>query len=164
MPKIQTIAELKKQLSAKRKALTVLAAQRKKLAGRLAAVEKKIATLTGEAPAGKPPRKKRAKAAKKKVSRKRKVAKKATTEVKRAKKAVKKTARKPKRATGKPLVNYIKEVLAPAKEGMRAKDVAAAVVKAGYPTKSKSFYGIVAATLADTKAVKRLKRGVYALK
>lgn len=66
------------------------------------------------------------------------------------------------RATGKPLIEYVRAVLAKAPQGMRAKDVASAVTKAGYRSFSKDFYGIVATTLRD-KRFKRLHRGVYTL-
>jgi len=68
-----------------------------------------------------------------------------------------------RRATGKPLVKYIEDVLGKAGHSMRAKDVASAVTKAGYPSQAKDFYGIVAATLRDKKHFKRLRRGVYTL-
>ena len=46
---------------------------------------------------------------------------------------------------------------------MMAKDVTAAVLKAGYPTKSKDFYGIVAATLREDPSFTKVRRGVYRL-
>lgn len=65
---------------------------------------------------------------------------------------------------GKPLTAYIAEVLKAATgKGMRAKDIATEVKQAGYPTSSKAFYGIVAATLRDKKKFKKLGRGVYTL-
>ncbi len=57
----------------------------------------------------------------------------------------------------------MRDVLAKAGNGMRAINVAKAVLGAGYKTFSKDFYGIVAATLRDRKNFKRLRRGVYAL-
>lgn len=66
------------------------------------------------------------------------------------------------RATGKPLVEYVRAVLGKAPQGMRAKDVTSAVRKAGYRSFSKDFYGIVATTLRD-KRFKKLRRGVYTL-
>jgi len=62
----------------------------------------------------------------------------------------------------KPLVDFVAGVLAGSK-GMRVKEVAAAVKKAGYKTNSKDFYGIVATTLRDKKFAK-VSRGVYTVK
>ena len=79
----------------------------------------------------------------------------------------KKTASKAKKArkmpkNTKPLVDFVADVLAGSK-GMRVKEVAAAVKKAGYKTNSKDFYGIVATTLRDPKFPK-VSRGVYTVK
>ncbi|MFW6065319.1 MAG: hypothetical protein ACOC9S_00730 [Planctomycetota bacterium] len=65
---------------------------------------------------------------------------------------------------GKPLVEYIKDVLKKHPEGMRVKEIEQAVRKAGYKTSSKDFYGIIASTVRDTKNFKKIKRGVYTLK
>jgi len=46
---------------------------------------------------------------------------------------------------------------------MRVKEVVPAVKKAGYKTRSKDFYGIVATALREDKRFKRLGRGVYAV-
>jgi len=64
---------------------------------------------------------------------------------------------------GKPLVECIKDVLAGSKGGMRVKDIASAVQKAGYKTKAKDFYRIVAATVQGDD-FKKLGRGIYTLK
>jgi hypothetical protein len=128
-----TIAELKKELRVKERVVGRLMWRRKKLAARLASLDRKILSLGGQvslAGGGTGPGRK---------------------------------ARRRRRATGKPLVKYIEAVLAKSKTGMRAKDVTKAVVKAGYPTASKSFYGIVATALRDTSKFKRLGRGVYTL-
>ena len=63
----------------------------------------------------------------------------------------------------KPLIEYIKDVLAKAKDGMRVKDAMAAVQKAGYKTHSRDFYGLVATALRDGPFLK-VSRGVYRLK
>ena len=82
-----------------------------------------------------------------------------------AKRAAKKTVRRArKRATGKPLTEYIREVLAQAAAPMRVRDIMTAVSKAGYRSASKDFYNIVAATVRDPKSFQRIKRGVYKLK
>ncbi len=74
-----------------------------------------------------------------------------------------KTTRQARRATGKPLVEYLRKALGKASKGMRPVDIARSVREAGYKTYSKDFYGIVAAALRDKKNFKRMKRGVYAL-
>ena len=134
-PRTKSIAELRRELKAKERALGRLASRRKKLAARLAVLDRRIASLGGAAPAT------GARAGGRRT----------------------KGRRGRKRATGKPLVKYIRAALGRAKGGMRAKDVTKAVVKAGYPTCSKDFYGIVAAALRDKSHFKRLKRGIYTL-
>lgn len=137
-PRTRTIAELRRELRAKERALGRLVSRRKILAAHLAALDRRIASLNGAAlsvgagAGGKRARRRRGRGRR-------------------------------RRATGKPLVSYIQAVLGKAKGGLRAKDVMKAVVKAGYPTCSKDFYGIVAAALRDTSKFKRLKRGVYTL-
>jgi hypothetical protein len=141
-----SIQELRRQLAARKAQLTKALAERKKLAARLAALDRDIAALGGKAPSRRgrkgPKAKPKARAGKKK-----------------GKAAAKKTVRK--RATGRPLVEYIVDVLANAKDGMRIKNVMAAVKKAGYKSLSKDFYGIVAATLRDDKRFAKVSRGVY---
>jgi chromosome segregation ATPase len=139
-----SIQELRRQLAARKAQLTKAQAARKKLAARLAALDKDIAALGGKAPSGRGRKgpKAKARAGKRK-----------------GKAAAKKTTRK--RATGRPLVEYIVDVLAKAKDGMRIKNVMAAVKKAGYKSLSKDFYGIVAATLRDDKRFAKVSRGVY---
>ena len=86
------------------------------------------------------------------------------------KKARKKTTAKPAKATaksaraaGKPLVDYIKDVLAKAAGGMRVKDIMAAVQAAGYKSGAKDFYNLVAAA-ARGDGFEKVSRGVYVLK
>ena len=143
--KIKTIPELQRELIAKRSLLRRLRARRRKLATRAAALDRRIAAIEGGA--GPSPKRKKRKKRKKSVVRKRR----------------KKTAKRGPRRRGKSLVAYIAKVLAAKKDGMRTKEVAAAVKKVGYKTKSKDFYGIVSATLRTDK-FKRIKRGVYTLK
>jgi hypothetical protein len=73
--------------------------------------------------------------------------------------------RKPKavRATGKPLAEYVKEVLAAAAQGMALKDIEAAVLAAGYPSKAKTLYTPIMKVLPRAGA-KKLGRGVYGLR
>jgi hypothetical protein len=66
------------------------------------------------------------------------------------------------RAAGKPLIDYIVRVLKAAPKGMRVKKVVGAVIKAGYRSNSKDFYGIVATALREGKQFKKMSRGVYA--
>jgi chromosome segregation ATPase len=149
-----TIKELRRQLAAKEKQLDKAVAERSRLATRLAELDAEIAALGG-APA--PKRKKRRKAAKKAG---RKPGRKPGRPAKK-KAAKRKVAKKARR--GKPLAAYIVGVLKGAAGGMRVKNVMAAVVKAGYATQSKDFYGIVAATLRDETKFKKISRGVYTL-
>jgi len=137
-PKTKSIAELAAELKTKKKSLSKLRAQRGKIAARLAEVDREIASLTGKAAGG---RKRRRKAA-----------------------APRRGKRPRKRATGKPLVEYIKAALAKSAQGMRVRDVAKAAKQAGYPTRSKDFYGMVATALRDPKLFTRVARGVYKLK
>jgi len=143
MPRARTIQELRKELQAKERAVAKLSAQRNKLVAELAKVDRDIAKLGGATESGK-------------------VRKRAGRPAGR-KKAAKKVSKRRKGRKGKPLVDYIHRVLAKKSGGMRVKEVAAAVKKAGYKTRSKDFYGIVAAALRDDKRFKRLGRGVYAL-
>lgn len=132
----RTIAALKRELRSKERALARWMSRRRTLAARLAALDRRIESLGGQAP---------------------------SAGAGAGGKAAGSRRRRRRRATGKPLVKYLRAALARAKGGLRAKDVMKAVVKAGYPTCSKDFYGIVAAALRDTSTFKRLKRGVYTL-
>ena len=138
-----TIKELQAQLAAKERQLKKLQAARKKLTERLAEIDAEIAAIGGPT-TGKP----RAV----KVRRKRRAAGKAPRrKVKRS------------RAKGRPLGEYLVDVLKNAPDGMRIKDLVTAVLESGYKTRSKDFYGIVASALRDDKRFKNIRRGVYAL-
>jgi len=143
MPPRKSISELRRELRAREKELTRLRSQRAGLARQLARLDKMIASLVG----GKVP-----------VRRKKRTKK---------KRAVKKTSkvfrRARRRARGKPLLAYIRQVLAKVPKGMRTKDIAKAVVAAGYRSSSKNFYGIVAKTVLEEKGLKRVARWVYTL-
>ena len=135
MPKIKTIQELRKELQLKEAALTRLSAQRKRLATKLAAIDRRIAALEGDSPRlGRKPGPKPGK---------------------------KSTRKRTRRGAGKSLNDFIEKVLGGADAGMRTKDIAPAVRKAGYKTKSKDFYGLVAAALRDETRFKRVSRGIY---
>jgi transposase InsO family protein len=139
MSKMMTIAELQRQLAARERQVKRLLAERGKVAKQLADVDRQIEALGGKAPA-----------AKKRPGRKP------------SKGAAKRRARRmPKNV--KPLVEYVKDVLAGAKAGLRVKDVEAAVKKAGYKTFSKEFYGQVAVALREGP-FQKVSRGVYKLK
>ena len=65
--------------------------------------------------------------------------------------------------TGRPIVEYLVDVLKTAPKGIRVKDAMTAVAKAGYASKSKDFYGICATALRESGQFKKVARGVYAL-
>lgn len=122
--KTKSISELRKELKAKTSQLTGLNLRLRKLAAKLAAVDRQIAVLTG---------------------------------------GPQRRVRKRKGRIGKSLAEYICGVLTKAKGGMRARDVTAAVLQAGYRTKDKTFSKTVAKTLASDRRFKRVSRGVYKL-
>ena len=134
MPRVRSIAAIRKELATKQRQLEKLQAQRDAVAARLEATDRQIRALGGEAPAraGRPGRKAARRAA-------------------------------PGRAVrvGKSLAEYIKQVLAKAPQGMRARSVTAAVLKAGYTTRDQNFSQTVAKTLAKNPAFRRVRRGVY---
>ena len=135
MPRKMTIAELKREIAARERQVEGLLARRQKVAKQLAEVDRQIAELGGEVPeAGKRP---------------------PTAAPARRRRKLPKNV--------KPLVAYISDALAKAKDGMRVKDVEAAVKKAGYKTFSKDFYGVVATALREGPFAK-VSRGVYKLK
>ena len=146
MPKAKCIAQLRRELAATQRQLVRLRWRRAKLGTQLARLDRQIADLTG-GPAAAP-------AAKKRAAPKRKA----------------KTARK---AKGKPrgpagrrqrsLAQVIQDVLAKATKPMQARDITAAVLKAGYKTKDKNFRATVAQRLAKSPQFNRLGRGVYKL-
>ena len=65
---------------------------------------------------------------------------------------------------GKPLAEYIRRVLARAKKPKRAAEITAAVLKAGYPTKDKTFSKRVPKILGEDKRFKRVAHGIYKLR
>jgi hypothetical protein len=134
-PRIKSIVQLRRELAAKEKALDALQSRRDVLAAQLEQLDRQIVSLTGTA-----------RSRRKQTPKKRR-----------------KSGRR-RRATGTPLVQYIQAALKKTKSGMRVKDVATAVGKAGYKSHSKDFYTIVAAALRDTSKFIRARRGVYKLK
>ena len=148
MPRSKTIAELRRQLAAQEGRLGKLQARRQGLSRQLERVDREIASLGGDVGAAKP------RAA-------RKVAKKAVTRGR--KKVAKEAERAVGRAVAKPLSMFLAEALGKAREGQRAKDLAAAVLKAGYVTKDKNFKQTVASLLGTDKRFTRVSRGIYKL-
>jgi len=73
------------------------------------------------------------------------------------------TVRRGRRGTGRTLVEYVRQVLASAPKGMRAREVTDAVIAAGYRSSSRQFGRIVGAALRDTPGIRRVRRGVYRL-
>ena len=146
MPRIKTINELQRELEMKRRRLEKLQSRRDSLTGKLEKVDSDIARLVGGGKPGRPPKKQAARRG-------------------RPPKAAKIAKPRPTRtrASGKPLNEYMREILAKAPKGMRVKELAAAVESAGYRSASKDFYGIVAKTLLEDRRFKRLSRGVYTL-
>lgn len=130
----KSISDLRAELASKERQLTKLASARAALVKELARIDRRIAVLAGKARPGRV--------------------------AKGRGRAVKKVRR---RATGKPLVAYIKEALKSAKGGLSVTNVVKAVTKAGYKSHSKDFYAIVAKTLLTNDSFKRVKRGVYTL-
>ena len=129
-----TLAELRAEINRRQQGLPKLRKERAKLTKQLGAIDRKIAALVGEPSAPA-----------------------------RAPKAPKPAEERRLPRNAKSLIECAADVLAKAKDGMRVKDVMAAVKKAGYKTNSKSFYGLVAAALQDNRFGK-LGRGVYTLK
>ena len=69
-----------------------------------------------------------------------------------------------KNARAGTLKDFIARVLRGMSKGRSVKDMAAAVKKAGYKSKSKTLGHAISKTLADMKNVVRVGRGVYRLK
>ena len=138
MPRMLTIAELRKEIVRREKMLAKVYVKRDRVAAKLAALDHKVIALGGEPlpPVGR----QGGLAGASKVGRKR-------------------VARRGDDA----LVAYVKKALAKSRGGMRVKDVAEAVKKAGYKSDAKNFYGLVAVALRG-KDFRRPGRGVYVLR
>ncbi len=136
-PTTRSIPELKAEIRRKERALQGLLARRKKVLAQLAKIDREIMAIGGTSTGTPGP---------------------ATAVVTGRTRGARRS-----RATGKPLAEYISSILSKSRRPVRARDVAAAVVKAGYPTHSKNFYGIVAAALRDESRFKRTGRGLYKL-
>lgn len=132
-----SIAELEAEIERKMRELPKLHKQRTELQKQLDDLDSRIEALEGR-----PPQRKTA----------------------RRKATGRRPGRPRGRSSGKALVDYIKDVLADVPEGMRIKDVAEAVKKAGYRSASKDFYSIVATALRESDAIQKIGRGVYKLK
>jgi len=147
MPRVKSIAQLRRELSATQGRLTALRSRRAKVTRELVKLDRQIASLEG--PSAAPGGKQATKAAPKRKAR----------TVKRAKG---KAGKRGGRRAGS-LVQVIQGVLAKASKPMQAKAVTDAVLAAGYKTKDKSFKATVAQTLAKDAAFARVTRGVYKL-
>ena len=150
MPAVRSILQIEQELKAMQTQLGKLQAQRGKIAASLGKIDKEIAALAGGTAAAKRPGPKKAPAPAKKAP-------------PAAKKPSAAPAAKAGPGGGASLIEFIRKVLAPAAEGMRVKEVMAAVTQAGYDSKAKDFYGIVAATLRAPD-FEKLSRGVYRVK
>ncbi len=137
-PRTRSVVELRRELEKSERELERIVARRAIVADKLAALDRRIAALGGPAAAG--------------------------AFRGRGRPALPLGARPRHRpANGKPLVQYVRQVLADARAGMRVRDVAAAVRRAGYKTSSRGFYGIVATMLRDKANFTRINRGLYKL-
>jgi len=148
----KSIRELRTELEAKEKQLAGLRSKRDSLTRQLAALDRQIGSLSGGARRGRPKKARKGKPGRKPAKVK-KTAKRA--------KAVKRG--KPGGQRGKSLVASIRGVLAKAPNGLRVREIAKAVKAAGYVTRSKDFYAIVAKTVLQEDAFQRVSRGVYKL-
>ncbi|MFP4105626.1 MAG: hypothetical protein ACLFVU_05970 [Phycisphaerae bacterium] len=133
----KTIRELQEELKAKQAKVGKLQAKRDKFLNEISKLDSQIEKITGEKPSS------------------------AGTSTRRTGKT-RRSRRGP--AGGKTLTDYLEQVLKDHPEGMRAKEAEQAVLDAGYPTTSKSFYNIVATTLREGKQFEKVSRGVYKLK
>jgi len=136
MPQYKTISELRMELSKKERQLNKLYARRKLVTARLSKIEKLISHLDGGKPAG-VARRGRPKGSQKRIRR--------------------------RHRGDKNLIQYIQDALAKAKKPMRAIDIMQAVKNAGYGSKSRDFYGLVAGALSKSGLFKRVGRGMYTL-
>lgn len=137
---VMSIQELRRRLVAQEREVARLKKAREKLIKQLAKVDKVIVAAGGSlspTPAGK---------------------------ARANKPAVAPGRKSRKRSGGKPLIDYILGVLKGSPKGIRVKEVMNAVTRAGYVSRSKDFYGIVATALREGPQFKNISRGVYALK
>lgn len=144
-PKMRTIQELRRELELKERKLAKVLARREKAMRRVAAIDAVIVALGGEIPGTEVKR------------RGRKPGRPASVPVTDGRKI----RRARGRAKGRPLIQYMLEVLKDS-EGMRIRDLMAAVQKAGYRSSSKDFYNIVAAAIRGDQ-FRKIGRGVYKL-
>jgi len=137
MPKTQSIADLRRKLSAKQRQMAKLRARRAKVAKQLADLDRKIAALAGEAaPTRKPKRKKAAKRPK---------------------------GRKRAARSTPSLADVLAEVLK-GKGNVKVAQAAKLATEAGYKSKSAQFGNIVSQALGADRRFRKVSRGVYVLK
>jgi chromosome segregation ATPase len=157
-PRTKTIRQLRSELETKERRLRSLRARRRRAASNLAAMDREIAALEGSG------RGRRAAPSRKKVKKTRKAKKaKARGKAKRTTKATRKVRRARRRATGKPLADYLYDVLKGG-QPMRVKEAVQAVQRAGYRSSSRDFYKIVATALRKDPRFTKVSRGVYKTK
>ncbi len=135
------VGQLERLLSAKR-AIESLEAEREKLQEKLAAVDAKIAALTSGA----------SKPAAARAARKKAAGRKAAVA------GPRRAARKGKKA---PLGEIAVGVLAKNEKPMRVGDLADAILKAGYATKSKAFDRVVRILVYKDPRIKKVDRGLF---
>jgi hypothetical protein len=136
MARMMTIAELRKELAAKKNQLAKLRTQRDKIAKQLAVVDRRIAALDGEPVDAMP---------------------------KRGKTAKMKPAVKMARRTrgGSSLAGVLAQALA-GKGNVKVADATKLAVASGYKTKSANFGNIVSQMLSSDTRFRKVSRGVYA--
>ena len=137
MAQYKTIAQLEKELAAKKKMLSKLAVSRERMQARLDKIDRQIANINGET-----------------TARRGRPAKQVTAA------AVAVAGKRGRRRSGVSLVDCIKEVLADSTQPMRVRDIADAATTKGYRSGAKNFYPLVAAALQN-EAFKRAGRGLY---
>jgi hypothetical protein len=136
MARMMTIAELRRELAAKKNQLAKLRTQREKIAKQLAVVDRRIAALDGEPVSATP------------------------KPGKRAKKVTVKTARRAR--TGLSLADVLAEAMA-GKGNVKVVEAGKMAIAAGYKSKSANFGNIVSQTLNSDTRFRKIARGVYAL-
>ena len=149
MPRTKSIAELEKEIRTKQVRVEKLRRRRDRVASVLEDLNRQIFVLAGEVP----PARKAGKRAGGRRGAKRV-------------KAVRRGRRRRgslKAVGGKPLIALLVDALGKSDGSMRARDLADAVIKAGYKTRDRNFRQTVASTLAGDKRFHRISRGVYKL-
>lgn len=130
----KTIMELRKEIEARERQLKRLQVQRRKIAGQLEVLDRRIAAVSG-------------------TGRRRKRAK-------RAKRAI--PVRPRARARGKQSLSDVLAVVLQGKGAVKVADAAKLALAAGYKSASSQFANIVSQALTKDKRFRKIGRGVYA--